>query len=207
MSEKIHLRLVSPTTEKRAVKLKRLRNAEYRSREHLTPAEVGKLIEVLKGNRNRLRDGTMVTLCYRHALRASEVCDLEWSQVSFEESTLYVRRAKNGKPSTHPLRGDEVRMLRKIKADQQPASSFVFTSERGGPFSPASFNWMVKRAGKKANLPFQVHAHMLRHSAGYKLANDNHNLRSIQDWMGHKQISHTTRYTELSPNKFRDFWR
>jgi len=66
---------------------------------------------------------------------------------------------------------------------------------------------MVKRAGKNANLPFQVHAHMLRHSAGYKLANDNHNLRAIQDWMGHKQISHTTRYTELSPNKFRDFWR
>ncbi|HXB80673.1 MAG TPA: tyrosine-type recombinase/integrase [Bradyrhizobium sp.] len=207
MSEKIHLRLVSPTTKKRAVNLKRLRNAEYRSREHLTPAEVRKLIEAARGNRHRLRDGTMVTLCYRHALRASEVCELEWSQVSFDEGTLYVRRAKNGKPSTHPLRGDELRMLRKIKADQQPASSFVFTSERGGPFSPASFNWMVKRAGKNANLPFQVHAHMLRHSAGYKLANDNHNLRAIQDWMGHKQISHTTRYTELSPNKFRDFWR
>ena len=207
MSAKTHMRSVAPTTKKRAVSPKRLPNAKYRSREHLTPKEVDRLIDAAKCNRYRLRDETMVTVCYRHALRASEVCELEWSQVNFDEGTLYVRRAKNGKPSTHPLRGDEIRMLRKIKADQQPASSFIFTSERGGPFSPASFNWMVKRAGKKANLPFQVHAHMLRHSAGYKLANDDHNLRAIQDWMGHKQISQTTRYTELSPNKFRDFWR
>jgi type 1 fimbriae regulatory protein FimB/type 1 fimbriae regulatory protein FimE len=207
MSAKTHLRFVASTTEKRAVKLKRRPNAKYRSREHLTPKEMDSLIKAANSNRHGRRDGTMLTICYRHALRASEVCDLEWSQINFDEGTVYVRRAKNGKPSTHPLRGDEIRMLRKVKADQQPTSSFVFMSERGAPFSPASFNWMVKRAGKKANLPFQVHAHMLRHSAGYKLANDDHNLRAIQDWMGHKQISHTTRYTEISPNKFRDFWR
>jgi type 1 fimbriae regulatory protein FimB/type 1 fimbriae regulatory protein FimE len=68
---------------------------------------------------------------------------------------------------------------------------------------------MVKKAGKKAKLPFQVqvHAHMLRHSTGYKLAGDGHDTRSIQDYLGHKDIRHTVRYTELSPKPFRDFWR
>jgi site-specific recombinase XerD len=75
-----------------------------------------------------------------------------------------------------------------------PKSPFVFVSERGGPFTTDSFNWMVKRAGQKADLPLQVHAHMLRHAAGYKLAGDGHDTRSIQDYLGHKNIQHTVRY-------------
>src|ERR1039458_7225257 len=88
-----------------------------------------------------------------------------------------------------------------------PKSPFIFVSERGGPFTTDSFNWMVKRAGQKAGLPFQVHAHMLRHATGYKLAGDGHDTRSIQDYLGHKNIQHTVRYTELSPTRFKDFWR
>ena len=80
-------------------------------------------------------------------------------------------------------------------------------TERGGPFSSESFNWMVKRVGEKAKLPFPVHAHMLRHSTGYKLASDGHDTRSIQDYLGHRDIRHTVRSTELSPKPFRDFWR
>ena len=83
----------------------------------------------------------------------------------------------------------------------------MFVSERGGPFATDSFNWVVKRAGQKAGLPFQVHAHMLRHAAGYKLAGDGHDTRSIQDYLGHKNIQDTVRYTELSPTRFKDFWR
>jgi type 1 fimbriae regulatory protein FimB/type 1 fimbriae regulatory protein FimE len=82
----------------------------------------------------------------------------------------------------------------------------VFVSERGGPFTTDSFNWTVKRAGQKAGLPFQVHAHMLRHSTGFKLAGDGQDTRSIQDYLGHKNIQHTVRYTELSPTRFKDFW-
>jgi Phage integrase family len=70
-----------------------------------------------------------------------------------------------------------------------------------------SFNWLVKRGGQKAGLPFQVHSHMLRHAAGYKLAGDEHDTRSIQDYLGHKNIQHTVRYAELSRTKFKDFWR
>jgi type 1 fimbriae regulatory protein FimB/type 1 fimbriae regulatory protein FimE len=95
--------------------------------------------------------------------------------------------------------------LRKLRRDA--TGPFVFTSERGGSFTTDSFNWLVKRAGRKAGLPFQVHAHMLRHAAGYKLAADNHDTRSIQAYLGHADIRHTVRYTALSPKPFRDFFR
>ena len=206
MPAKSNLRLMKPTTEKRAVAPRRPPNRELRSREHLTETEVGKLIEAAKENRYRHRDTTMILVAYRHGLRASEVCDLRWEQVDFNSATLHVRRVKNGKPSTHPVRGDELRALRKLQRDA-PKSPFLFVSERGGPFTTDSFNWTVKRAGQKAGLPFQVHAHMLRHATGYKLAGDGHDTRSIQDYLGHKNIQHTVRYTELSPARFKDFWR
>jgi integrase len=205
-ASKPNLRLVKPTTQKRAVAPLRRPNSELRSREHLTEAEVGKLIEAAKDNRYGHRDATMILVAYRHGLRASEVCDLRWEQIDFSSATLHVRRVKNGKPSTHPIRGDELRSLRKHQREVSK-SPFVFVSERGGPFTTDSFNWLVKRAGQKAGLPFQIHAHMLRHAAGYKLASDGHDTRSIQDYLGHKNIQHTVRYTELSPKRFNDFWR
>ncbi len=203
---KPRLKLVEPDAENRAVAPTRLANSEYRSREHLTPSEVEKLIEAAKTNRYGHRDTTMLLVAYRHGLRASELCGLEWSQVDFTGATLHVRRVKNGKAATHPIRGDEMRALRKLQREAAK-SPFVFVNERGTPFSSDGFNWLVKRAGQKAGLPFQVHAHMLRHSAGYKLAGDGHDTRAIQDYLGHRNISNTVRYTELSPTRFRDFWR
>jgi len=206
MKAKANLRLVKPSIQKRAVAPSRRPNREFRSREHLTETEVEKLIGAAKGNRHGHRDATMVLVAYRHGLRASEAVDLRWEQLDWNSATLHVRRIKNGKPSTHPIRGDELRALRKLKREALK-SPFVFVSERGGPFTTDSFNWLVKRAGQKAGLPFQVHAHMLRHAAGYKLAGDGHDTRSIQDYLGHRNIQHTVRYTELSPAKFKDFWR
>jgi type 1 fimbriae regulatory protein FimB/type 1 fimbriae regulatory protein FimE len=205
MLAKSHLKLVAPTGKKRAVAPVRRPNSEYRKREHLTPVEVAKLIEAAKGNRYGLRDAAMILVAYRHGFRASEVCHLEWSAIDFTRTEMHVSRRKAGKPSTHPIRGDELRELRKLRKGS--TGSFVFMSERGGPFTTDSFNWMVKRAGQKAKLPFQVHAHVLRHSAGYKLAGDGRDTRSIQDYLGHRDIRHTVRYTELSPKPFRDFWR
>jgi type 1 fimbriae regulatory protein FimB/type 1 fimbriae regulatory protein FimE len=203
---KTHLKLVRPAPENRAVAPTRLANSEYRSREHLTPSEVEKLIEAAKSNRYGHRDATMLLVAFRHGLRASELCGLEWSQIDFTGATLHVRRVKNGKPATHPIRGDEMRALRKLQREA-PKSVYVFVNERGTPFSPDGFNWLVKRAGQKAGLPFQAHAHMLRHSAGYKLAGDGHDTRAIQDYLGHRNISNTVRYMELSPTRLKDFWR
>jgi integrase len=138
-------------------------------------------------------------------LRASEACDLEWSQVDFDTATLHVRRVKNGKPATHPIRGNELRALRKLRRDT--TGPYVFTSERGAPFTPEALNRHIKRLAAKTSIGFLVHVHMLRHACGFKLANDGHDTCAIQDWLGHRAIQHTVRYTELSPTRFRDFWK
>jgi type 1 fimbriae regulatory protein FimE len=121
-------------------------------------------------------------------------------------AALHVRRVKNGKPSVHPIRGDELRWLSALRKDF-PDSGYVFTTERGTPFTPDAINRLIKTIGTRAGLPMPVHFHMLRHSCGYKLANDGIDTRAIQDWLGHVSITHTTRYTALSPVRFKDFWK
>ena len=204
--KKSHLRIVPPTTEKRTVG-RRLPNAELRTREYLTDAEVAKLIEATKGNRHGHRDATMILTTYRHGLRASELTDLRWDQIHWDQATMAVRRVKQGSPATHPIRGDELRALRRLQREQEPKSPFVFTSERGAPFTTAGFARMIERAGEAAGLGFKAHPHMLRHATGYKLANDGHDTRALQAYLGHKNIQHTVRYTELAPTRFKDFWR
>src|SRR3954471_23442961 len=202
-----HLKLVTPTTEKRTVTPTRRPNAEIRTREYLTDAEVDKLTEAAKGNRYGHRDATMVLVAYRHGLRVSELVDLRWDQIDFTAATLAVRRAKRGTPSTHPIVGDELRALRRLQREQEPKSAFVFTSERGAPFSPAGFARMIERAGAEAGLEFKAHPHMLRHACGFALANKGHDTRALQGYLGHRNIQHTVRYTELSADRFKDFWR
>jgi type 1 fimbriae regulatory protein FimB/type 1 fimbriae regulatory protein FimE len=204
---KSHLKLVTPTTEKRTVAPRRLPNAKLRTREHLTPHEVDRLMKAARDNRWGHRDANMMLTAYRHGLRAAELVDLRWEQVDFRTGNMHVRRVKSGTPATHPMLGDELRALRKLQREQDPKSPFVFTSERGAPFSTAGFARMIQRAGEAAKLPFKPHPHMLRHATGYKLANDGHDTRSLQAYLGHKNIQHTVRYTEMSPTRFKDFWR
>jgi integrase len=199
---------VLPTIEKRTVSMPvRPKNADVRTREYLTDDEVQRLTEAAKGNRHGHRDATMILVAYRHGLRASELADLRWDQVEFTSAALHVRRAKQGTPSTHPILGDELRALRRLQREQQPKSPFVFSSERGTPFTVAGFARMIERVGKEAKLGFKAHPHMLRHACGYALANKGHDTRALQAYLGHKNIQHTVRYTELSPARFKDFWR
>ena len=204
---KSNLRLVTPATVNRTVPPGRRPNADLRTREHLTEAEVERLIDAAKGNRHGHRDATMVLVAYRHGLRAAELVDLRWDQIDFRTATLHVRRVKKGTPSTHPILGDEMRALRRLQREQEPKSPFVFTSERAAPFTTAGFARMIERAGTAAKLGFKAHPHMLRHACGYALANKGHDTRALQAYLGHKNIQHTVRYTELSPLRFKDFWR
>jgi integrase len=204
---KSHLQLIAPTTEIRTVRPTRRPNADLRTREYLTEAEVERLLSATKGNRWGYRDGTMILVAYRHGLRASELTDLRWDQVDFATATLHVRRVKQGTPSTHPILGDELRALRRLQREQEPKSPFVFTSERGSPFTTAGFARMVERAGAAADFGLKVHPHMLRHACGFALASKGHDTRALQAYLGHKNIQHTVRYTELSPTRFRNFWR
>jgi integrase len=164
-------------------------------------------MKAANGNRWGQRDATMILVAFRHGLRASELINLRWDQIEFRTANLHVHRVKQGTPSTHPIRGDELRALRRLQREQDPKSPFVFTSERGAPFSTAGFARMVERAGVQAKLSFKAHPHMLQHACGYKLANDGHDTRALQAYLGHKNIQHTVRYTELAPTRFKDFWR
>jgi type 1 fimbriae regulatory protein FimE len=198
-----------PNTRKRESSVnpsRRVPNAERRSREYLTEAEVEKLIAAAgKVGRHGFRDGSMILLAYRHGLRVSELVSLRWEQVDLRQGLLHVNRLKNGNPSNHPIRGIEIRSMRRLQRDY-PASPYVFTGERKGPLTASAVRKMVARAGVVAGLEFPVHPHMLRHAAGFKLANDGQDTRAIQCYLGHRNITHTVRYTELSPDRFKGFW-
>ena len=181
-------------------------NAQPRTREHLTQDQVDQLIEAAKGNRRGARDGLMILLAYRHGLRAAEVVDLRWEQIDFKTATLHIRRAKNGTAATHPLSGREMRELRRHQRESAQ-SPFVFVSERGAPLSAPGFSRMIERAAVAADLGIKARAHMLRHACGYKLANDGHDTRAIQAYLGHRNIQNTIRYTALAPHRFKEFFR
>ena len=119
---------VSKTMAPTTVNLSR----EGRSRRYLTEKEIERLMDCArKHGRYGHRDVTMILVAYRHRLRASEVCDLRWHQIEFSEGRLHVHRVKNGTPSVHPIRGDEMRALRKLRREY-PSDAYVFVSERGG---------------------------------------------------------------------------
>jgi type 1 fimbriae regulatory protein FimB/type 1 fimbriae regulatory protein FimE len=207
MLKKTPLKLVPPAIANRTVAMPvRRPNADYRPREHLTEREVEKLMTAAKGNRWGQRDAIMILMTLRHGLRASELCELQWSDLEFETGTLHLRRAKGGVTSTHPLLGDELRALRVLKK-QGDESPYMFVSERGAPFTVSGFEKLLERAGIKAKLPFKIHPHMLRHATGYALANKGVDTRTLQGFLGHRSIQSTVRYTELAPGRFKNIWK
>jgi len=147
----------------------------------------------------------LILIAYRHGLRVAELVSLRWDQMDLAQGLLHVSRLKNGLASVHPLRGPELRALRRLQREEASAT-YVFMSERKAPLTPHTVRKIVARAGRQAGLAFPIHPHMLRHATGYKLANDGQDTRSIQHYLGHRNIEHTTRYTELRPDRFRAFW-
>ena len=186
---------------------KRRRNGDVRPREYLTPKEVERLIDAAQDRDRRYgqRDATMILIAFRHGLRVAELCALTWDQIEFNPGRIHVRRVKQGLASVHELTGKEMRALRTLKRGDQK-SRYVFMTERGAPMSAAGFRKLLARLGDAAKFPFRVHPHMLRHGCGYKLANDGRDMRSLQSYLGHKNIMHTVRYTELASDRFKNFW-
>ena len=182
----------------------RLANIAYRVREYLTEKEVERLIEAAKRRgRNGTRDAAAILLAYRHGLRASELCTLRWAQVDLRHGRLHVNRAKGGIESVHPLHGPELRALRQLQGN----GAYVFVTEAGTPVTGAWFLRMIGRTGQAAKLEFPIHPHMLRHSTGYKLANQGEDTRSLAHYLGHRNLQSTARYTALAPDRFNGFWK
>jgi type 1 fimbriae regulatory protein FimB/type 1 fimbriae regulatory protein FimE len=181
-------------------------NDAYRVREHLTEAEMDKLLMALKRNRHGHRDWLIGLLIYRHGLRVSEACDLRWDDIDLAKRTIVVRRLKGSTDSSHYLERDELTGLKRFQRESIK-STYVFVNERGQPFGRMGIARMIERAGEAAKLPFPVHVHMLRHSTGYALANKGMDTRRLQHFLGHASITNTTRYTAMSPEPFKDLWR
>jgi type 1 fimbriae regulatory protein FimE len=148
----------------------------------------------------------MILLAYRHGLRVSELINLRWDQLDLDQGFFHGRRLKHGVPSTHPLTAAEMRALRRLKR-RAPDAAYVFLSERKGPLTDSGVRKMIAQAGGRAALVFPVHPHQLRHSCGFTLANDKQDTRTIQLFLGHRNIQHTVKYTELAAGRFHDFWR
>jgi integrase len=178
-----------------------------RPREYLKEREIERLMEAARQNRQGHRDATAILLAYRHGLRASELVSLRWDDLDLQTGRLHVRRDKGGETAVHPVGGKEMRALRRLQRGPDKPSPFIFISERGSPLSVAGYQRMVARAGVAAKFPFLIHSHMLRHSTGYKLANDGQDTRAIQGYLGHRSIVSTQRYTALAPDRFKRFWK
>ena len=183
---------------------------DKKGKNFLTEGEMKRLLGAAKGGRYGARDYLMLLMAYRHGLRVSELIDLRLKDVDLDTSRLYVRR-KKGSLSTHqPIESDELRTLRawlrerSLRADAR--SPYLFLSERG-PFTRQAVNYIVLRAGERARLPFRVHPHMLRHSTGFYLANKGFDTRLIQDYLGHRNIAHTVKYTRTAAGRFEGLWR
>jgi site-specific recombinase XerD len=180
---------------------RRRTNESARAREWLYEPEVEQLRKAAAkmgawGHRNQ----TMILIAFRHGLRVSELIELRWEQIDLEAKTIYVRRLKGSKNSQHTMERDEVAALRKLGPQR---SGYVFLSERHDKLDRRTFLYIIAAAGVAAKLPFTVHPHMLRHACGFCLTAAGHPTRVVQDWLGHRNIQHTVRYTELDPERFR----
>src|SRR6478735_11407218 len=141
----------------------RKKNTAYRVHEHLTEAQMAKLLTALKRNRHGHRDWVIGLVIYRHGLRVSEACDLRWDDIDLPKRTIIVRRLKGSTDSVHYLERDEVNGLKLLHRQQQADGTngaYVFINERGQPFGRMGIGRMIERAGEAAGLPFPVHVHM-----------------------------------------------
>ena len=182
-------------------------NSQLRTREYLTSQEIDRIRKAARGiGRHGNRDDTLILIMFRHGLRVGEVITLRWEQIDLKQGILHVKRLKNGISSTHPVRGVELRALRALQR-LYPDTPYVFMSEYKSPLTSRSVRHVVARAGEKAGFSFSIHPHMLRHSTGFYLANQGHDTRAIQSYMGHSNIKNTVIYTELSPGRFKKFWK
>lgn len=176
----------------------------------LTEAEIKKFLNAAREGRHSIRDYCLMLMTYRHGLRVSELTDIRLKDLDLDSTRIFVRRVK-GSLSTHqPIEGDELRAIRAWLRERESYptadSNYLFLSERG-PLTRQAINYLVTEIGKRAKLNFDINPHMLRHSTGYYLANKGYDTRLIQDYLGHKNITHTVRYTRTAASRFENLWR
>lgn len=177
-----------------------------RNKDFLTAAELAALLNAAKAGRHGTRDHLLLLLMFRHGLRVSEAISLQLDELDLDRSMLWVHRLKGGLSVQQPIAGDELRAIRRYLAMRQGSLPWLFLSERGQPLTRQAVNYLVNLAARRAGLE-GVHPHTLRHSCGYYLANKGHDLRLIQDYLGHRDPKHTVHYTRTAGRRFEGLWR
>ena len=179
-------------------------------RKHLTGREVERLIEATRGSRNEARDRCLLLLMFRHGLRVSEACRMKLDQVDTESRVLHVARLKGGLSTSQPLRDDELRAIKfwlRERDRVKPTVTAFFVSEQRRPLHRSTVNLALRKYSVAASLPLLAHPHMLRHACGFALADQGTDTRLIQDYLGHRNIQHTVKYTATNPARFEKLWR
>ncbi len=180
-------------------------------RKYLTQSEVKRILSAAKEQKeNAERDYCLIYMSFIHGFRVSEVCHLRVSDMDLEEGNLFIRRMKNGFSTSHPLLTSEIRAIHawlNVRSMFPGAESdWLFLSRKGQPLTRQRIYQLISTLGERASLPVISHPHMLRHACGFALANRGVDTRLIQDYLGHRNIRHTVRYTASNSQRFEGIW-
>ncbi len=180
-------------------------------RRFLTGKEVQAMMLALRHGPTGERDYCLILLAFRHGMRISELLNLHYRDLDLSEGRINVRRLKNGFSTIHPLRFDELEAIERwtrARAGWKAAQSTdaIFISRRGTQLSRQQAYRIIRSAGEEAGTATHTHPHMLRHACGYELAERGTDTRLIQDYLGHRNIRHTVRYTASNAARFAGLW-